>query len=184
MRNPNPFTDRQQRFLQAIIKRLRKISDPTPEIITRETYEFKIKKTVQFGAIPAIIFKPHSNQIKAEIIQDAGLLTPDRKQQLNKIRKKYGILEKKHKEARLFNSEWDNLMFAFKKDLLTSSLINRLFSTQHQSISEPASLMQQILIEEHKELSQRHNAIYDSQQANLIKNKGIKTYTEKLREVS
>ena len=73
IRNPNPFTERQTRLLEAIQKKISEINDPDPEIITHETYEWFTQKTRQFGNIPKISFSPHSCLTKAEIIQKQGL---------------------------------------------------------------------------------------------------------------
>jgi hypothetical protein len=54
VRNPQPFTERQIRFLEAIREKIRQINDPDPDIITHESYEFNIEQTKQFGKIPKI----------------------------------------------------------------------------------------------------------------------------------
>ena len=161
-RNIYPFTARQLRFLEAIQSKLVQITDPDPEFITHETFEFKIKQTKQFGPLPAIVFKPHSNQIKAEIVRKAGLIDKDREAALQKIREKYGIHAQRHREARLFNAEWDNLMLKVKKAVYASAWINKLFSTEKQVVSAPIKILQQIVMQEYvKEIGQTFSPIHD-----------------------
>jgi len=105
MRNPNSFTDRHIRLLEAVRNKVQQINDPDPEIIFNELYEFYIRQTREFGRIPKIRFKPHSCQIKAELIRDAGLIDNTKEKELNNLRQKYGIAGARNKESRLFEAE-------------------------------------------------------------------------------
>ena len=149
MRNPNPFTNRQIRLIEAIRERIRQINEPEPEVITDEDYEFHVVQTKEFGSIPKIRFRPNCSQIKAQLIENAGLIDHSRERELNQIRKKYGIKEKRNSLARLFESEWNNTMLKIKKATFTLALINQLFATQNQAIAEPIRLMQSIVMEEY-----------------------------------
>ena len=152
MRNPNPFTKRQIQLLAALRNRLVQITDPDPEIITHESFTWATKATKQFGTIPTIIFKPtgSANRIKGEIVREAKLLNQKREEDLINIQLQFGIRARKHKEARLFNAELDNLMFAIKKHTYAAALINKLFATESQKLSDPIQLMQRIIMTEHK----------------------------------
>ena len=184
-RNIYPFTSRQLRFLEAIRSKLVQITDPDPEFITHETFEFKIKQTKQFGQLPAIVFKPHSNQIKAEIVREAGLIDKNREAALQKIRDKYGIHAQRHKEARLFNAEWDNLMLKVKKAVYASAWINKLFATERQVVSAPIKILQQIVMQEYgKEIGQTFSHIHDGKAVRSIPEvRCVESYKDKLMDL-
>jgi len=149
MRNPNPFTDRQIRLLEAIREKIRHINDPEPEIITDEFYEWLTESTKQFGRIPKIRFSPQSSRIKAELIKDAGLIDELREVELSRIRQKYCIKEARNRKARLFESEWNNIMLKVKKAMFTAGYINQLLATDQETVAEPIALMQQIVTDEY-----------------------------------
>ena len=83
LRNPNPFTTRQIKLLEAVRERIRGIDNPDPEIITNESYEFNIEQTRQFGKIPKIRFRPNSCHIKSELVEKAGLVDIGRQEQIS-----------------------------------------------------------------------------------------------------
>ncbi|GBC64175.1 hypothetical protein DENIS_5193 [Desulfonema ishimotonii] len=118
------------------------------EIITHESYEWRNEQTKQFGKIPKIKFFPHSCQVKADIIREAGLDNKDREKELSTIRKRYGIAESRHSHARLFEAELNNIMLKVKKAVYTVGLINNLFTQNGGQIAEPLTLLQQIVLEE------------------------------------
>ena len=149
MRNPNPFTDRQIRLLEAIREKLRQINDPDPEIITNESYEFHTELTKQFGKIPKIRFRPNSGQVQAEIIKSANLIDESQTEKKADIRKKHGIREARNSKANLFESEWNNIMLKLKKATFTAAYINQLFATGRQRLSDPIQLLQSIVMEEY-----------------------------------
>ena len=187
MRNPNPFTNRQIQFLEVIRKRIRQINDPNPEIITHETYEFHTEQTKQFGKIPKIRFRPHSSQIKAELIRAAGLIDKSREEKIAQIRQKYGIRETRNREARLFESEWNNIMLKAKKATFTMALMNQLFANQDQALSEPVQLMQSIVVDEYaSQIKAKKKQIHPSETlktAETQENNRIKPYDEQLAEL-
>jgi len=187
MRNPNSFTDRHIRLLEAVRNKVQQINDPDPEIIFNELYEFYIRQTREFGRIPKIRFKPHSCQIKAELIRDAGLIDNTKDKELNNLRQKYGIAGARNKESRLFEAEWNNMMFKLKKATYTVALINHLFASSNQSVSEPLKLMQQIVLEEYSsQIQSKKKPIYSSdaiKPAETPKNERIKTYDEELADM-
>ena len=188
MRNPNPFTNRQIKLLEAIRERIRQINDPDPEIITHESYEFHTEQTKQFGKIPKIRFRPHSSQIKAELIREAGLIDKSREEKTAQIRQKYGIREARNKEARLFESEWNNIMLKAKKATITVALINQLFANRDQALSDPVWLMQSIVMDEYaSQIKAKKKPIHPfetpQKTAEAQEKKGIKPYNEELGEV-
>lgn len=149
IRNPNPFTERQVRLLEALHEKIRQIDDPDPDIITHESYDWNIESTKQFGKIPKIRFHPKSCQIKAELIEKAGLVDEARQEQISQIRRKYGIRKARNGLANLFESEWNNIMLKAKKATFTIALVNLLFSAEHQTVSDPVALLQQIVMDEY-----------------------------------
>jgi hypothetical protein len=69
-----------------------------------------------------IRFRPNSGQIKAEIIEKAGLTKVSQNEKKAEIRKKFGIREARNGKANLFESEWNNCMHKAKKaTLITAS---------------------------------------------------------------
>ena len=180
MRNSNPYTNRQIRFLEAIREKLREINDPEPEIITNESYEFHAAQTKQFGKIPKIRFGPNSCQIKAEIIEKAGMIDESQSEKKAEIRKKYGIREARNSKANLFESEWNNIMLKVKKATFTAAYINQLFATGRQTVSEPIALFQSIVMEEYAGQIKATNPIETS---NPRENTVVKSYTDELAEL-
>jgi len=149
LRNPNAFTARQIRFLEAVRERIREINDPDPEVITNESYEFNIEQTKQFGKIPKIRLRPNSCQIKSELVEKAGLVDKARQEQISHIRERYGIEKARNGLANLFESEWNNIMFKAKKAAFTLAFINQRFSTARQRVADPIVALQHIIMEEH-----------------------------------
>jgi len=184
MRNPQPFTDRQIRLLEAIREKIRQINDPDPEIITHESYEFYIEQTKQFGKIPKIRFRPNSGQIKAEIIEKAGLINESQNEKKAEIRKKFGIREARNSKANLFESEWNNIMHKAKKATFTAAYINQLFATDHQTIAEPMQLLQRVVMDEYsKQIKAKKEIIHSKEKPETQENKGVRSYEEELMEV-
>lgn len=180
MRNPNPFTARQIRLLEAIQQKLQEIDNLDPEIITNESYEFHTEQTKQFGKIPKLRFRPNSSQIKAEIIDSAGLIDESLKEKKDEIRTRFGIREARNAKANLFESEWNNIMLKAKKATFTVGLINQLLATSHQTVSEPMTLLQSIVMEEYKGQIKTKNP---PQKANSKENTEIKGYAQELAEL-
>ncbi|RJR23646.1 MAG: hypothetical protein C4582_05285 [Desulfobacteraceae bacterium] len=149
MRNSSPFTDRQRRLLEAIREQIRALNDPEPEIITHEACEWVTEDTKTFGKIPKIRFRPYACRTKAELVKQAGLVDEAKEHEIVQLRKLYSIREVRNKEARLFESEWNNIMLKAKKAAFTLALINSLFSTHNQTVSEPIRLLQSIVLLEY-----------------------------------
>jgi len=149
VRKTNPFTDRQLRLLEAIRNKMSQINDPNPDIITNESYEVSIKHTKQFGKIPKIRFRPNSSQIKAELVKKAGMVDESRKTEIVRLRRLYGVSGARNSKARLFEEEWNNIMFKVKKATFTAGMINQLFAAENQAVSEPIHILQQVVMEEY-----------------------------------
>jgi len=183
MRNPNPFTARQIRLLEAIREKIREINDPDPEVITNESYEFHTEQTKQFGKIPKIRFRPNSGQIKAEIIEKDGLIDESQSEKKVEIRKKYGIREARNSKANLFESEWNNIMFKVKKATFTAAYINQLFATGQQTVSEPIALFQSVVMEEYAgQIKVKMDGIH-TEGPEINEKEPVKGYGEELMDI-
>jgi len=191
-RDGNPFTERQLRLLEAIQKKIREINGPDPEVITHESYEWFTEQTKQFGKIPKIRFYPHSCLAKAEIIEKAGLIDESRQQEIAQLRKNIGIKKPRDKisriRARLFESEWNNIMLKAKKATFTVALINQLFCFNDQTISEPIEHLQNIVMDEYSpQIKARRIDINgkgkEESGSETYQNKNLKPYDEELRAV-
>ena len=191
-RNPNPFTERQVSLLEAIRKKLREINDPDPEVITHESYEWFTEQTKQFGKIPKIRFYPNSCLTKAEIIEKAGLNNESKQQEIAQLRKNIGINKPRDKEsrikARLFESEWNNIMLKAKKATFTVALINQLFCSTYQTISEPIEHLQNIVMDQYSpQIKTKRGAIHgkekEKSRSETYQNKNFKPYDEELRDI-
>ena len=184
MRNPDAFTKRQIRLIKAVRDKVCEINDPNPEIITDETYQWRYEQTRQFGRIPKIRFKPYCSQAKAELVRQAGLIDDNRERQLEQLRRKYGVRSAKNKEARLFESEWNNIMFKIKKAAFTVGFLNQIFSGSDQKVAEPIRIMQEIVLEEFSlQLKAKQKPIHmvdSAKPAETRKNKAIRPYDQQL----
>jgi hypothetical protein len=187
MRNPNPFTERQLRLLEAVREKIRQINDPEPEIIIDESYTWFSEQTKQFGQIPKIRFRPNSGQTKAELVRQAGLVDETREERLIDLRQKYGIGEVRNREARLFESEWNNIMLKLKKATFAVALTNQFFATSQQTLADPIGLLQQIALEEYAHrLRTKKDPIHPpgtATTAEVLENEGMKPYDEELADV-
>lgn len=188
MRNPNPFTKRQIRLLSAVSEKIREITDPEPEIITDEQFDWKKARTCEFGELVKIGFGPYACQTKAELVRKAGLTPAGRDEELAKLRQQHGIKQVTNREARLFEAEWNNAIFKVKKALFTVGLMNYLFAFPGQDIAEPIRIMQRIVMDEYFPVKPagkkgRKNKAEPSKPAETQKNRRIKPYDEQLAEL-
>ena len=192
IRNPNPFTEKQTRLLEAIQKKISEINDSDPEIITHETYEWFTQQTKQFGQIPKIRFYPNSCLTKAEILEKAGLINESRQQEIAQLRQNIGIKKPRDKisriRARCFESEWNNIMLKAKKATFTVALINQLFCSNDQTISEPIEHLQRIVMDEYSpqiktEREDLNGTEKEKRRSETQENTGNKPYDEELAEI-
>ncbi|MFC1863908.1 hypothetical protein ACFL1Z_08160 [Thermodesulfobacteriota bacterium] len=187
IRNPNPFTDRQTQLLEGIREKIRQINDPDPEIITHESYDWSIEATKQFGRIPKLRFHPKSCQIKAELIEKAGMVNEARQEQISQIREKYGIRKARNGKANLFESEWNNIMLKVKKATFTLALVNLLFSKENETVSVPVALLRQIVMDENiHQIKGRKEPIHSHftpERSEPHKKGGIRPYDEELADL-
>jgi hypothetical protein len=192
IRNPNPFTKRQLRLLEAICEKIREIKDPNPEIITDESYEWTTQQTRQFGKIPKIRFYPNSCLTKSEIIEKAGLLNQSNEKEITQLRQQMGIKTPRDKnsriKARLFESEWNNIMHKAKKATYTVAEINQLFCPIYQTISDPMKYLQNIVMEEYSPQLDAKKDEMDQNKTGKSKpppneRAKLKPYDEELRQV-
>ena len=153
IRKQNPFTKRQIKFLESIHYKIKEINDLDKSYISHESYSFQIKQTKQFGKIPKIVFTPHGTQAKADIVKTAELINESREKEIDLIRTKMGFTNPRDKDhrilARLFESEWNNIMLKAKKATFTMALINSLFTTDCQQVADPVLLLQSIVMDEY-----------------------------------
>ena len=193
IRNPNPFTQRQIQLLKAIREKIHEINAPDPEIITDESYEWFTAQTKQYGRIPKIRFYPNSCLIKSEIIEKAGLINESRQQERMRLREKIiGIDAPKDKEsrikARLFESEWNNIMLKAKKATFTVGLINQLFCSTQQTVSDPIEHLQHIVRDEYSPQISTSRKGYCAKKKEMRKTevfppKNYRPYDQELREI-
>jgi hypothetical protein len=149
MRAHNPFTVRQINLLKTLSTKLQDIDN---RLITHVSYQWKTQPTRCFGKIPKISFTPHSCYVKAQIIQDSGIHSAIDEQTITLLRKKYGIKKVRYSQARLFESELNNIMLKIKKALHTLAFINNLFSDKDTLVAEPIGMLQQIVMEENTQI--------------------------------
>lgn len=187
MRNPNPFTARQIRLLEAVREKIRQINDPDPEVIVIQSFEWRTEQTRQFGKIPKIRFKPYSSQIKAEIVRQAGLVDEAREKEIIQLRRKYSVKATRNKEARLFESEWNNIMFKIKKATFTVGFLNQLFAWSDQKVSDPILIMQHIVMDEFStQIKAKQEPIGTCdmpKSAETPKNRDLKPYDQQIDEL-
>jgi len=161
MRSDTAYTSRQMRLLTAIYDKIHEIDDPDPDVITRDTYDWSIDQTAQFGSIPKIRFSPNACRLKADIVSVASLSDPLRAAQIQKIRESYGFKAARNQEARLFDAEWNNIMFKAKKALLIIGILNNLFSREEEVMAKPVDLLQQIILKEKEQVFRTDKPLAD-----------------------
>ena len=186
IRKQNPFTKRQLKFLESIQDKIREINDLDKPYISHESYTFQIKQTKQFGKIPKIVFKPNGTQIKAEIIRKAGLVNESKEKEIDQIREKIGFTNPRDKEhrilARLFEAEWNNIMFKAKKAVFTMALINNLFASGSEQVADPVLLLQGIVMDEYnREIKIDKKVVIREKKQGMPKTK--KSYKDELMEI-
>ena len=149
MRSLTPYTDRQHRFLRALCGKIKEIQTD-PELEGLDSVSWRLTHTKEMGTIPVPVFTTSANRHKSDILHRAGLIDPKQQERLAKIREEFGIIPQKNHEARLFNSEWNNLAFKLKKAATTLAIANNLFTAheeQETALAEPVKLIQQIILQ-------------------------------------
>ena len=150
-----PLINKQALWLHATHRKLVEIDNPeSADVITHDSYKYTSKTIKNHGAIPHITFLPRgkSDQIKAEIMRNAGLEDPeDLKQKKAKIREKTGIKKAKPEKnkntrqlARLFNKYWNAYWISINRSLNRIKQAQQLFITKPNS-DETISIPFQIL---------------------------------------
>jgi len=143
---------KQSIFIQSLSKKLKEMDDPDPDVITHNNYEYHSVTLKHFGIVPKITFTPYgkSTQIKAEIMRSTNLYDESRQQEINEIRKKYGLKTARDTEtrilARLFESYWNNYWRSIKTALKRIEQAQKLFITQsnsekNETISKPMRIL-------------------------------------------
>ena len=150
-----PLINKQALWLHATHRKLVEIDNPeSADVITHDSYKYTSKTIMNQGTIPHITFLPRgkSDQIKAEIMRNAGLEDPeDLKQKKAKIREKTGIKKAKPEKnkntrqlARLFNKYWNAYWISINRSLNRIKQAQQLFITKPNS-DEAISIPFQIL---------------------------------------
>ena len=139
---------KQSIFIQSLSKKLKEVDDPDPDVITHNSYEYHSVTLKHFGIVPKLTFKPYgkSTQIKAEIMRSTNLDDESRQQEINEIRKEYGLKTARDTEirilARLFESYWNNYWRSIKTALGRIEQAQKLFITKpNQTLSEPMKIL-------------------------------------------
>lgn len=152
-RNPEPFTERRQRFVAALSETLKAINDPdSPDV--SDHYEYRSELLKGFGEIPKIRFYPHGKDTyyKAEIMRKTGLVNQETTQKIVALREKVGFKKARDEEhrvlARQFESEWNNLMHQLVKATRALSAINYALSELGSGMAEPIRIIQGIVVGE------------------------------------
>lgn len=183
IRNKNPFTDRQLRLLDSIRQKILEIEDPNPDVIRHDRYEFYTTVTKRYGKIVKIRFMPlsRSTAIKAELAGRAKLFNKTKREQLEKIRKKYSIKAARNTDAMLFEEEWNNLMIRLKRYIYFSGIFNQYFTTGKEQLARPIKLIQQIVLEEYPLIKAKRDPIH-TENPETSEFRRIRPYTDELAE--
>ena len=114
------------------------------------------------------------------------------KKKINQLRKGLGVKKPRDRksriEARLFESEWNNIMLKAKKATFTVALINQLFCSKNQTISDPMEHLQRIVMDEYsQQIKAKRENIHKKENEKRgqknHQNKNFKTYDQELREI-
>ena len=181
VRNHNPFTARQLRFIAAIRETLTEISDPENPFIS-EHFEWRCQTTNNFGKTVKIHFQPFSSRTKAEIVDKAGLIHPNQEAATDQLRAKYGLKKDQFTKARLFESEWNNLIHKAKRAVKTIAYLNMMFAEDGENIAEPIKIMQDIALAE-LSLAPIKKAIHPPKTAKTAEKRHHKPYNQILAEL-
>jgi len=162
------------------------MNDPDPEVITNEGFSWGVELTSEFGRIPKLKFHTQATRIKAELIQTACPMPEAKEKELAQIRAKYGLQRAKYKDACRFESEFNNLMIKAKKAMVTVAMINQMFATEDQEISDPIRLLQEIVSTEYGSMIRApREPIHrpkGHEPAETQENKGIERYDVQLAQ--
>jgi len=181
IRNQQPLTDRQLRLLEAIRAKIKKITDPAPDVISHDRYEFYTSNTKRYGKIIKIRFPPRSTAIKSELAKTAGLFTDARREKLDEIRTKHQIKTARNTDAMLFEETWNDIAFKLKKSLYTAGLINFLFAKTGEQASTPLQLTQDIIMAEYPSISSKRDPIH-TETPETTESVGDRSYIDELAE--
>lgn len=152
----SPFTDRQNKLLNAFSKKIREIEDPDPPILTNQFCEWTEVTLKEIGTIPKPVLKPFPQQIKAEIMRAAGLdhMVSDKgKEKRRNNREKVGFrqqykLRDVSRLAQNFDKVWQEIAVKLKSWFLGPAIVNHLFMKPDEQIAEPIQMYQSILMTE------------------------------------
>lgn len=112
------------------------LDDPDRELIEPTTYQLVVESTKRYGPIPKISFRPNSLAVKEEIMDQAGYapVSP-----IDHWR------DKREAGACAFDKTWDSIMFQLVKAGRRLAIVNQIFTTQDQDVSDIVRALQQCL---------------------------------------
>lgn len=150
MRNPKPFTQNQQNFLEILKIYLEDIDNPQG-YTHHLSYQWTLKSTKEFGQLPTLQIKPRgsANRIKTEVMEDAGLINETRQDRINALRTKHSLKKRQNSAAKAFNRMLDEIMFQLKKHLAAAAQINNMFTRPNQTVCPMIEWMQRIVSQEY-----------------------------------
>jgi len=137
MHNPDPLTEYQKRFMEAVRAKLIEIRNPNKEVLDNRDFDFRNKHTKKFGTIPTIVFKPNAMEIKYEIMSDIGY------RPLTDITT--SPLRRRNMASSAFDKIWDNLMFRLVKSAKMVAIFNQSLTLTGQEIAEIITLTQRCI---------------------------------------
>jgi len=153
LRNPNPFTPRRVKFIDALSGLIKEIDNPdNPDVSV--SYEYRIENLKGFGQIPKIKFFPHGKDVwyKAEVMRKAGLVNKETESKIEALRKQIGFDKSRDEEhrvlARAFESEWNNLMHQLTKATRALAYVNYALSKQDKRLAEPVKMIQRVVLQD------------------------------------
>ena len=141
-------TSLQKPWLDALIAKLHEIDDPDPEIITRDSYDWKLTLIKGTGRIPKLSFQPYGRDtaIKAEIMRRAGFAaSEDWKQKKAEIRARYGLKKASEIEDRELARKFNKLSIDYFTKLRAAMLLiadaQKRFCKPDTPLGDPAYLI-------------------------------------------
>lgn len=175
--------EKHSKFIKAVVKKLKELDDPYPEVITHEGYQYSFRFVNKYRRkLPWITFTPYGSdtRIKAEIMRRAGLeISDEHLKKVIDLRIKHGLerknISKNNLLAKKFRKRWNSYWNEKAKAIEALQEAQLQFSKPYETIAEPISLM----MDEKLHI----NSKCHSQNAETVNLKGYKPYNEMLDEL-
>lgn len=139
VRNKNPFTEKERRFLESLRVELSRIRDPDKEINDCQDFSFILQQTKKFGLIPKIRFRGNALATKERIMNEAGY---------EPVTELSSWRAKRDAAASAFEKTWDALMFKLVKAGKVMATFNQMLTMEGQAVSELITLVQRCIVPE------------------------------------